>query len=160
MRLHDTRLDDSRLAPGPLTIPRPHHPGARLLTLKAASDPRGSLIAAEFEDGPLPFVPRRTFVVYDVPSLEIRGEHAHHRCEQVLVCLHGRAQAVADNGHRRREFVLDSPTTALYMPAMTWGTQYNYSADAVLLVFASLPYDPDDYIRDYDTFIDTVRRLG
>jgi len=59
---------------------------------------------------------------------------------------------VIDDGTRREEIVLDSPTRGLYMPALTWGTQYNYSPDALLLVLASDPYDADDYIHDYDEF--------
>jgi UDP-2-acetamido-3-amino-2,3-dideoxy-glucuronate N-acetyltransferase len=53
--------------------------------------------------------------------------------------------------------VLDLPDVGLYLPAAIWGTQYRYSPDAVLLVLASHPYDPDDYIRDYDAFLAFVR---
>ena len=59
---------------------------------------------------------------------------------------------VADDGKRRREFLLDRPNLGLYLPAMTWGVQYKYSGDAVQLVFASHFYDPEDYIRDYGEF--------
>ena len=59
---------------------------------------------------------------------------------------------VADDGKRRREFLLDRPNLGIYLPAMTWGIQYKYSGDAVLLVFASDYYDLDDYIRDYNEF--------
>lgn len=126
--------------------------GVRVQRLRLASDLRGSLVAANFATD-LPFVPKRAFTVFDVPTRDVRGEHAHRRCEQFLMCLRGSVAAVVDDGHRRQEFQLDSPDVGLYMPAMTWGTQYHYSADAVLLVFASDEYDPDDYIRDYDEFL-------
>lgn len=130
--------------------------GARLIALTAATDLRGSLIAAEFHDDTLPFTPQRTFVVYGVPSEEVRGAHAHFQCEQLLVCVHGSVHALVDDGRRRVEYVLDSPQTALYMPAMTWGTQYRYSADAVLMVLASRPYEASDYIRTHEEFLAAV----
>jgi hypothetical protein len=64
---------------------------------------------------------------------------------------------VADDGEHRAEYVLDRPWLGLHLPPWTWGIQYKYSPDAVLMVYASHPYDPDDYIRDYDTFIQGVR---
>lgn len=127
-------------------------PGVRLHTLKRAVDLRGSLVAVNLASD-LPFVPARTFTVFDVPTKDVRGEHAHRVCEQFLVCLRGSVRCVADDGQVRQEFLLDRPDVGLYMPAMIWGTQYHYSPDAVLLVFASHEYDPDDYIRDYDEFL-------
>ena len=115
------------------------------------SDIRGSLTACEFGRS-IPFVPKRYFIVFDVPSVETRGEHAHRRCHQFLVCVRGSVNVVADDGRRRREFVLDRPELGLHLPPMVWGIQYKYSRDAVLLVFASESYDADDYIRDYAEF--------
>jgi UDP-2-acetamido-3-amino-2,3-dideoxy-glucuronate N-acetyltransferase len=129
--------------------------GACVVTLTRAADLRGSLVAVDHADG-LPFVPQRTFVVYDVPSRDVRGEHAHRECEQVLVCLRGSVTALVDDGQERRELVLDRPDQGLYVPAMVWGTQYRYSHDAVLLVYASRAYDEDDYIRDYEGFLRAI----
>lgn len=126
--------------------------GVRLYRLPQFRDIRGALTAAEFPRD-LPFVPRRHFVVHGVPSQETRGEHAHRRCHQFLICVHGSVRVLADDGRQRQEFVLDAPSLGLYLPAMVWGTQHRYSADAVLLVFASDPYDADDYIRSYDAFL-------
>lgn len=126
--------------------------GVRMTRLTHAVDLRGSLVAAELATD-IPFEVQRFFVVYDVPSLEARGAHGHRACDQFLVCLSGSVRAIVDDGTHREEFQLDSPDLGLYMPAMTWGTQYRYSADAVLLVLASLPYDDADYIRDYDEFL-------
>lgn len=133
--------------------------GTRLHRLRQATDLRGSLVAANFATD-LPFVPRRTFTVFDVPTRDVRGEHAHRVCEQFLVCLRGSVAAVVDDGKQRQEFRLDRPDVGLYMPALTWGTQYHYSEDAVLLVFASEEYDPDDYIRDYDEFLEITSAGG
>lgn len=126
--------------------------GARVLSFTRATDLRGSLVAVDHA-ADLPFSPQRTFVVYDVPSRDVRGEHAHRKCEQLLVCLRGSVTALVDDGHDRRELLLDRPDRGLHVPAMVWGTQYRYSDDAVLLVYASRPYEDADYIRDYETFL-------
>lgn len=125
--------------------------GVQLHHLREVQDMRGFLCAAEFGSN-LPFVPRRCFWVYAVPNQQIRGEHAHRHCAQFLVAVTGRLRVVADDGERREEFWLDRPNLGLYLPPMTWGIQYGYSEDAVLMVLASDPYEPQDYIRDYAEF--------
>jgi hypothetical protein len=60
---------------------------------------------------------------------------------------------MCDDGQQRQEFLLDAPEIGLYLPAMTWAVQYKYTADAMLLVLASHPYDPADYIRTYEEFV-------
>jgi dTDP-4-dehydrorhamnose 3,5-epimerase-like enzyme len=122
-------------------------------------DARGSLSVGEFERD-VPFLPRRYFVVYDVPAEEIRGQHAHKECHQFLLCVRGACIVVADDGVTSQEFLLDSPTVGLYLPPMTWGVQHTYSADALLLVFASHHYDAADYVRDYAEFADLKRQAG
>ncbi len=129
--------------------------GARLISITQATDLRGSIVASEFAD--LPFIPQRVFAIFDVPSSEVRGEHAHRACEQILICLSGSVRCLVDDGVSRTEFTLERPAVGLHVPALRWGTQYRYSQDAVLLVLASLPYDPDDYIRSYEEFLVAVR---
>lgn len=131
-------------------------PGVELLTLRVAADMRGKLTVAQIDAG-LPFIPQRVFMVHDVPSRETRGEHAHHECHQLLICVHGQCVAVADDGKVRQEFLLDASHKALYMPPRIWGTQYRYSSDAVLMVLASHLYDPADYIRDYREFLNMIQ---
>lgn len=131
--------------------------GVLLMPLTTASDLRGSLVAGSTGDQ-VPFVPQRFFTVYDVPTKDVRGEHAHRVCEQFLVCMSGSVSVVVDDGADREEFVLDDPGFGVYMPPMTWGTQYKYSEDAVLLVLASHLYDPHDYIRDYGEFVEEAAR--
>lgn len=126
--------------------------GVTLHNLRQVVDMRGSLSVAELGQD-VPFEARRYFLVYDVPSIEIRGEHAHLLCAQFLVAVKGRVHVVADDGDCREEFVLSQPSQGLFLPPMTWGIQYCYSPDAVLLVLASEHYDADDYVRDYDDFL-------
>ncbi|WP_425486820.1 sugar 3,4-ketoisomerase [Microbacterium rhizomatis] len=127
-----------------------------LHTLRTVSDIRGDLLPLDIP-GDLPFTPKRVFFVHGVSSKEVRGEHAHRRCEQFLISLTGSVSCIVDDGTSRREFVLNDPSMGLHMPPMTWGTQYRYSADAVLCVFASELYDNADYIRDYEEFLQLAR---
>jgi dTDP-4-dehydrorhamnose 3,5-epimerase-like enzyme len=123
-----------------------------LQTLRLAHDLRGNLAVAEL-DRELPFSPARVFMVYDVPSAETRGAHAHRTCAQVLICVRGSVRVVVDDGTEREEFLLDTASAALHIPPMVWAIQYGYSPDALLLVLASERYDPDEYIRDYNDFL-------
>ncbi len=125
--------------------------------LAAVEDLRGKLVAGEIESL-LPFKVKRFFLVHGVPGREVRGQHAHRKCHQFLVCICGSCRVIADDGGRRQEFLLDRPAIGVYLPPMTWGVQYDYSPDAALLVFASHAYDPGDYIRDYEAFRKLVRR--
>lgn len=126
--------------------------GVQIIRFPRIADIRGSLTVGDFEKA-VPFAPKRYFMVFDVPSVETRGEHAHHACHQFLICVRGSVTVLADDGHNRVQHVLDRPDVGFYMPPMTWGTQYKYSPDAVLLVFASHYYDANDYIRDYNEFL-------
>jgi UDP-2-acetamido-3-amino-2,3-dideoxy-glucuronate N-acetyltransferase len=133
-----------------------HIPGVTLHKLKMVKDLRGDLSVGEFEKE-IPFAPKRYFTVFGVPSKEVRGEHAHKKCHQFLVCVNGSCQVVADDGKSVEEFQLNSPSIGLYLPPSIWGIQYKYSSDAVLLVFASEYYDSGDYIRDYGEFLAYVK---
>jgi UDP-2-acetamido-3-amino-2,3-dideoxy-glucuronate N-acetyltransferase len=132
---------------GPLVVE-----GVELVRVPLIEDMRGNLIAREIGKG-FPFTPHRCFLIFDVPSKEVRGEHAHRECGQLLVCMRGSVAIVCDDGQNRQEIVLDDPTIGLHLPPMVWGTQYKYTRDALLMVFASRAYEAGDYIRDYDQFI-------
>ena len=129
--------------------------GVTLHRMLEAVDIRGSLSVGEVEKD-VPFPIKRYFIVSNVPTAETRGEHAHRECHQFLIAVKGTVHVVADNGKSRQEFVLDSHTLGLFLPAMTWGIQYKYSADAILMVFASEHYCNEDYIRDYDEFLSEI----
>lgn len=123
-----------------------------LHTLPYIRDIRGDLCVGEFERH-VPFKPKRYFIVHNVPTEKTRGQHAHRRCKQFLVCIRGRCAVVVDDGTNRREIPLDRPSLGLYIPPLTWGIQYKFSPDGMLLVFASDYYDPEDYIRNYEDFL-------
>lgn len=131
--------------------------GVTLHKFPLITDIRGNLSVGEFERH-IPFLPKRYFMVFDVPSKETRGEHAHRVCHQFLICVRGSCTVLVDDGENRAEVLLDSPDKGVYLPPMTWGVQYKYSEDAMLLVFASHYYDATDYIRTYSEFLEEVKR--
>lgn len=134
-------------------------PAPRLVELAEFLDAKGSLVVAEVGKQ-LPFTVERIFVIAGVPEGEPRGIHAHRECEQFLVCVSGSVKAMVDDGERRQVVTLDRSSVGLHMPPLTWGTQYDYSPDAVLVVLASHPYDAADYIHEYDEFLALAEAAG
>ena len=132
--------------------------GAALYELPQIVDLRGALTFGEI-GGHLPFTPQRFFVVYDVPSSQVRGEHAHKTLHEFLVCVKGSCHVMLDDGDIREEVRLDSPTIGLHLPPRVWSVQYKYSADALLLVLASDVYKADDYIREYSGFMSFIGKV-
>lgn len=128
----------------------------KLIELPLINDLRGSLSYAEYGQH-LPFEPKRYFVILNVPSREVRGEHAHRELHQFLVCLKGQCSVAIDDGQHRDEVVLNGPNVGLHLPPMIWASQYHYSPDAVLMVLASDVYKAEDYIRDYDEYLALVK---
>ncbi|MGQ3889257.1 WxcM-like domain-containing protein [Legionella sp. CNM-1927-20] len=129
----------------------------KLYQLKLVRDMRGDLSVGEFLKD-IPFIPKRYFLVFNVPSEKTRGEHAHYNCHQFLICVKGSCSVVVDDGKARNEVMLESPNVGLHLPPLIWGIQYKYSSDAVLLVFTSDYYDANDYIRNYQEFINIVSK--
>lgn len=128
----------------------------KLIELPDIIDGRGNLTVAEF-GGEIPFAVKRFFMVYQVPLVQIRGEHAHYKCHQFLIAARGSISVMVDDGVNKDEFLLNKPNLGVYMPPLVWGVQCKYSHDACLLVFASDYYDADDYIRDYSDFMRIVK---
>jgi UDP-2-acetamido-3-amino-2,3-dideoxy-glucuronate N-acetyltransferase len=152
-------MDYDEPAPQPV-LPNHASPlvgGAVLYHLPRITDHRGDLSFAELNQS-LPFPVARYFLVFGVPSREIRGEHAHRTLHQFLVAVHGSCSVRLFDGLRSEEIVLDCPERALHVPPMVWTTQYKYSSDAVLLVLASEVYREGDYIRNFDEYRASVAK--
>lgn len=148
----DSRETNAAIHPGVKGAAQGDLPGgATLHTLPRITDHRGDLTFAEVH-GSLPFAPARYFLVFGVPTREIRGEHAHRALHQFLICTHGSCSVRLWDGRRGSEITLDRPELGLHIPPMVWTTQYKYSRDAVLLVLASHIYREDDYIRDLEEY--------
>lgn len=137
----------------------PEAPPVRGITLHALprrADRRGELTFAQHDEH-LPFSPARYFAISRVAPGATRGNHAHRRSRQLFVCLAGACSMAVDDGTKRATVRLDAPTLAVGVSELVWGTLYNFTADAVVLVLASDVYDADDYIHDYDEFRELAR---
>jgi UDP-2-acetamido-3-amino-2,3-dideoxy-glucuronate N-acetyltransferase len=132
--------------------------GVTIFWLPLIKDLRGSLTFAEYGQF-LPFIPKRFFMIFNVPSKEIRGEHAHKKLHEFLVCVKGSCSLVVDDGKNIEEILLDSANIGVHVPPLVWRIHYKYSPDAVLLVLASEKYEAEDYIRDYDQYIEMVSNI-
>lgn len=134
-------------------------PGVSFVNFTTATDLRGDLMAADFTRQ-VPFPVKRAFFVTNVPSHHVRGEHGHKECHQLLICLQGSVMVSADNGKERNQWLLDRPGQGLHIHPMVWAAQYHYSENAVLAVFASHSYDANDYLRDYEAFVQLIQEKG
>lgn len=114
-------------------------------------DERGSLVALEAHKT-VPFDVKRVYYIFGTKEGVSRGFHAHRALQQVSVCVTGKCRMVLDDGQRREEEWLDSPTKGLLIGDLVWREMHDFSPDCVLLVLASEFYDETDYIRSYDEF--------
>lgn len=128
-----------------------HNP-CRLIQLTEFADPRGRLAVVQTGQD-IDFPIKRVYYLYDMPSGTLRGAHAHRNLEQLIVAVHGGFDVCLDDGRNKAGFRLDDPSVGLYIGPMVWRDLVNFSAGAVCLVLASLPYDEGDYYRDYTDFI-------
>ena len=120
-------------------------------------DDRGQLIALE-ENKDIPFEVKRVYYMYDTKEGVRRGFHAHKSLEQILICIHGSCKILMDNGFEKKIVPLEKPYEGLYIASAMWREMFDFSPDAVLMVFASELYDESDYIRDYDEFLRFVNK--
>jgi dTDP-4-dehydrorhamnose 3,5-epimerase-like enzyme len=120
----------------------------RLVELPTASDQRGSITICE-SGQQIDFVVKRARWVYGVPGDATRGGHGHHRTTQLFVAVAGSLVITVDDGARRERVLLDAPSRGLCIPPLVWIETGEFSAGTVLLMLASEPHDPTDYIRDY-----------
>jgi dTDP-4-dehydrorhamnose 3,5-epimerase-like enzyme len=132
--------------------------GVRLISLPTVQAARGNLTALELPEL-VPFEVRRIFLVHRVSNSEVRGEHAHKKCCQLLISTTGTVMVDLSDGEVKETFILDSPERGLLIPPLIWGTQYNFSTNATLLVLASEAFDPDDYLHNFQEFKDFRREI-
>jgi dTDP-4-dehydrorhamnose 3,5-epimerase-like enzyme len=105
-----------------------------------------------------PFIPERFFTVMNSGTNVIRGAHAHRSCEQILFAIEGSIELKIDDGKNSHKMKLDFRSKAVYIPRMLWSEQIYLSNNSILGVFASEPYNEEEYIRDYDIFKKMVGR--
>ena len=100
-----------------------------------------------------PFSVQRVFYLYDIPSGESRGAHAHIECHQFLVAASGSFEVLLDDGRDKSIIRLSRPNMGLHIPPGIWASEINFAAGSTCLVLASHLYAEDDYIRRYEDFL-------
>ena len=122
----------------------------RLIEIPKVHDERGSL--GVIEKSVIPFIMKRVYYLYDVPSDSYRGGHAHKKQESVIIALSGSFEVVLYDGTHKKRVVLNKPNQALYLPTGIWREIENFSSGSVCLVLASTEFEEVDYIRDYKAY--------
>lgn len=124
----------------------------KIIDFPRINDPRGNLTFLEFPSQ-LPFEINRVFWTYDVPGGGVRGGHAFHKQEEVIVALSGSFDVIITNEDGSIEkYSLNRSYYGLYLSAKTWRHIENFSTNALVLHLVSEIYTADDYIRDFDKY--------
>ena len=127
---------------------------------KHHSDRKGNLTvvqngdSADSPNGTLPFNVKRVYYLYDVPGGEERGAHAHRDLSQLIIAASGSFIVTLDDGKCKRSFFLNRPYQGLYVKPGLWRDLGDFSSGAVCMVLASDVYQKEDYIRDYDEYLE------
>ena len=130
----------------------------KMIPLQIHGDERGSLVV--FEDNKnIPFDIKRVYYIFDTQKGVVRGKHAHKNLKQIAICLRGSCKFLLDNGKERYTFELNSPFMGLFMEGLLWREMFDFSEDCVLLVLANDHFNEEDYIRDYDRFLEIANEM-
>lgn len=128
----------------------------RIIELPKISDPRGNLTFIE-GNRHIPFDIKRTYYLYDVPGGAERGGHAHKELHQLIIAMSGSFDVLLDDGWAKKRYHLNRSYYGLYVCPMMWRELDNFSSGSVCMVLASNYFDDDDYYRDYELFVKTVK---
>ena len=121
-----------------------------LIEIPKIHDRRGNL--SVIEGATIPFVSKRVYYLYDVPSGSRRGGHAHKKQQELLIALSGSFDVVLKDGKSTQTITLNKPNQGLLIVEGIWRELRNFSSGAVCLVLASDEFDEEDYIREYKNF--------
>ena len=123
----------------------------KIINLPKIEDPRGNLSFFE-NSNQIPFDINRTYWIYDVPGGEMRGSHAFKESHEFIIALSGSFDVVLNDGEKEMRFSLNRSYYGLYVPNLLWRRLENFSTNSLALIVSSIPYDDNDYIRDFDEF--------
>lgn len=129
----------------------------RIIDLPKFEDPRGNLSFIE-ELKHVPFKIERTYWIYDVPGGQVRGGHAFKKQQELIVALSGSFDVVVDDGKVKKTFSLNRSYYGLYLSAGLWRQMQNFSTNSLALVLSSTHYNTEDYIHDYNEFLNFRRK--
>lgn len=132
-------------------------PSIQVINLPKILDERGNLSFIE-EYNHIPFKINRVYWIYDVPGGEHRGSHAFRETRELIVALSGSFDVVLHDGKQEHRFTLNRSYNGIYVPQMIWRKLENFSTNALALILASTQYSEKDYIRDFDEFIELLKK--
>lgn len=125
----------------------------KIIDLPQEEDPRGSLTYI-YENGHIPFSIKRVFYIYDVPAGKDRGAHAHKECWQLIIAASGAFEVYLHDGEEQRVVTLNRPFQGLLVPPGIWAHEREFSTGSLCLVLASHNYSEEDYIRNFDQYLE------
>lgn len=125
-----------------------------LINIPTITDTRGNL--AVIEKDILPYQVKRVYYLFDVPSNSFRGGHAHKEQLEFLIALSGSFDVTLDNGKVKKKVTLNKPNKGLLIPTGVWRELENFSSGAICLVLSSGEFLEEDYIREYENFINEI----
>lgn len=131
---------------------------ARTIEFPKICDPRGNLSFVESARH-IPFSIKRVFYIYDVPGGETRGGHAHKECWCALIAVSGSLEVRLTDGTNEKIVKLNRSNKGLIIPPGVWDTMHDFTTGTVVLALASHPYEEEDYIRDYDEYLEYVKTI-
>lgn len=129
----------------------------KFLKFQIMGDERGSLISLEQQKN-IPFNIKRVYYIYGTRVDTIRGKHSHQNLKQVVVCINGSCKFLLDDGKEKIIIELNSPDIGLYIGKNIWREMFDFSPGCVLMVLANDYYNENEYIRDYEKFLKSIKK--
>ncbi|MCF6297747.1 MAG: FdtA/QdtA family cupin domain-containing protein [Flavobacteriaceae bacterium] len=129
-----------------------------MIDLSRAYTETGNLTVVE-NGGEIPFDVKRIYYLYDIPSGEIRGGHAHYKLEQLIIAASGSFDVILDDGNFRKRVTLNRPNLAFHIVPGLWRELDNFSSGSISMVLASEKFSEKDYIRNYDEFLKKTKEI-
>ncbi|NMC67713.1 MAG: WxcM-like domain-containing protein [Spirochaetales bacterium] len=129
----------------------------KIIELPKITDERGNLSFVESKH--IPFEIKRVYWIYDVPGGEVRGGHAFKKQKELIIVLSGSLDVLIDDGKTRKTYTLNRSYYGLYIPNGIWRQMLNFSTNSLAMVLSSTVFNENDYIRDYNEFIQYINEL-
>lgn len=130
-----------------------------LVELPKNKNRSGNITVIDHIDSSIPFDVKRIFYLYDIPGGESRGAHAHKECHQFLIATSGSFEVLLDDGKVKRQVQLNRANVGLHIPPGIWASEVNFSSGSICLVLASHNYNEQDYIREYEDFLNYINNV-
>ncbi len=126
-----------------------------IVQLPKIEDYRGNI--AVIEKGTFPFPIKRVYYLFDVPSTSRRGGHAHKEQCELLIPISGSFDVIVNDGKNTKTITLNKPDKGLLIKSNIWRELENFSSGSVCLVVSSGEFSEDDYIREFDDYLEYLK---